>query len=442
MAQILAPSPQWQMRVTKNSTNASPMTSTMWSSLFLKQNKKATAKTFAKFRVFALQSENSTINRMEDLLSMDVTPYTDKIIAEYIWIGGSGIDLRSKSKTISKPVKHPSELPKWNYDGSSTGQAPGEDSEVILYPQAIFKDPFRGGNNILVICDTYTPQGEPIPTNKRYKAAEIFSNKKVVDEIPWYGIEQEYTLLQTNVKWPLGWPVGGYPGPQGPYYCAAGADKSFGRDISDAHYKACLYAGINISGTNGEVMPGQWEFQVGPSVGIEAGDHMWCARYILERITEQAGVVLSLDPKPIEGDWNGAGCHTNYSNCLNNRRFDSTKSMREDGGFEVIKKAILNLSLRHKEHISAYGEGNERRLTGKHETASINTFSWGVANRGCSIRVGRETEKQGKGYLEDRRPASNMDPYIVTALLAETTLLWEPTLEAEALAAQKLAMNV
>ncbi|KAF4358720.1 hypothetical protein G4B88_015071 [Cannabis sativa] len=437
MAQILAPSTQWQMRLTKVSTDASPLSSKMWSSLVLKQNNKRGAmKTSAKFKVLALKSDNSTINRLEGLLNLDITPFTDRIIAEYIWIGGSGIDVRSKSRTISKPVEHPSELPKWNYDGSSTGQAPGEDSEVILYPQAIFKDPFRGGNNILVICDAYTPAGEPIPTNKRYRAAEIFSNKKVADEIPcyhqWYGIEQEYTLLQQDVKWPLGWPVGAYPGPQGPYYCGAGADKSFGRDISDAHYKACLYAGINISGTNGEVMPGQWEYQVGPSVGIEAGDHIWCSRYILERITEQAGVVLTLDPKPIEGDWNGAGCHTNYS----------TKSMREEGGFEVIKKAILNLSLRHNEHISAYGEGNERRLTGKHETASINQFSWGVANRGCSIRVGRDTEKEGKGYLEDRRPASNMDPYVVTSLLAETTLLWEPSLESEALAAQKLALNI
>nr|GMD60247.1 glutamine synthetase leaf isozyme, chloroplastic [Ipomoea batatas] len=412
MAQILAPSAQWQMRMTKNLTEATPMASKMWGSVVMKPNKRVAVKSTAKFRVFALQSGNSTVNRIEQLLNLDITPYTDKIIAEYIWIGGSGIDTRSKSRTISKPVQHPSELPKWNYDGSSTGQAPGEDSEVI--------------------CDTYTPAGEPIPTNKRHRAAQIFSDSKVVSEVPWYGIEQEYTLLQQNVKWPLGWPVGGYPGPQGPYYCGAGADKSFGRDISDAHYKACLYAGINISGTNGEVMPGQWEFQVGPSVGIEAGDHIWCARYILERITEQAGVVLSLDPKPIEGDWNGAGCHTNYS----------TKSMREEGGFEVIKKAILNLSLRHKEHISAYGEGNERRLTGKHETASINTFSWGVANRGCSIRVGRDTEKNGKGYLEDRRPASNMDPYVVTALLAETTLLWEPTLEAEALAAQKVSLKV
>ncbi|KAK2631975.1 hypothetical protein EUGRSUZ_L02175 [Eucalyptus grandis] len=440
MAQIMAPTTQCQMRITKHSLNASPMTAKTWSSLLLKQKKSGNTKSLSKFRVYALKSENSTINRLENLLNLDVTPYTDKIIAEYIWyvlmpetfdggaqkdgntrtvlyskfafffnllIGGSGIDLRSKSRTISRPVEHPSELPKWNYDGSSTGQAPGEDSEVILYPQAIFKDPFRGGNNILVICDTYTPAGEPIPTNKRARAAEIFSNQKVINEVPWYGIEQEYTLMQTNVQWPLGWPVGGYPGPQGPYYCGVGADKSFGRDISDAHYKACLYAGINISGTNGEVMPGQ-------------------------RITEQTGVVLTLDPKPIEGDWNGAGCHTNYS----------TKSMREEGGFEVIKKAILNLSLRHKEHISAYGEGNERRLTGKHETASINTFSWGVANRGCSIRVGRDTEKQGKGYLEDRRPASNMDPYIVTSLLAETTLLWEPTLEAEALAAQKLSLKV
>lgn len=127
-----------------------------------------------------------------------------------------------------------------------------------------------------------------------------------------FGLEQEYTLLQKEVKWPLGWPVGGYPGPQGPYYCGTGADKAWGRDIVNAHYKACLYAGIKISGINGEVMPGQWEFQVGPTEGVAAADQLWAARYILERITEIAGVVLSLDPKPIEGDWNGAGCHTNY----------------------------------------------------------------------------------------------------------------------------------
>lgn len=352
---------------------------------------------------------------LSDLLNLDISA-SGKIIAEYIWIGGSGLDIRSKARTVDAPIKSPKDLPKWNYDGSSTGQAPGQDSEVILYPQAIFKDPFRGGDNILVICDCYTPAGVPIPTNKRADAAKIFSQKEVEEEIPWFGIEQEFTLLQKDVKWPLGWPIGGFPGPQGPYYCGIGADKAWGRDIIDAHYKACIYAGIQISGINGEVMPGQWEFQVGPAVGISAGDQLWCARYLLERITEKAGVVLSLDPKPIEGDWNGAGCHTNYS----------TLSMRKEGGYELIKKAIEKLGLRHKDHIAAYGEGNERRLTGRHETADINTFSWGVANRGASIRVGRDTEKEGKGYFEDRRPASNMDPYVVTSMIAYTTILYKP----------------
>ncbi|KAL6187223.1 hypothetical protein ACLB2K_033424 [Fragaria x ananassa] len=354
-----------------------------------------------------------TSSLLSDLMNLNLSESGEKIIAEYIWVGGSGLDVRSKARTLPGPVSDPSKLPKWNYDGSSTKQAPGKDSEVVLYPQAIFKDPFRRGNNILVICDCYTPAGEPIPTNRRAAAAKIFNNPAVAAEEPWYGIEQEYTFLQKDTNWPLGWPVGGFPAPQGPYYCSAGADKAFGRDIVDAHYKACIYAGINISGINAEVMPGQWEFQVGPCVGITAGDQIWAARYILERITEMAGVVLSLDPKPVKGEWNGAGAHCNYS----------TKSMRNDGGYEIIKKAIEKLKLRHKEHIAAYGEGNERRLTGRCETADIHTFSWGVANRGASVRVGRDTEKEGKGYFEDRRPASNMDPYLVTSMIAETTIL-------------------
>ncbi|KAG4165117.1 hypothetical protein ERO13_A13G059900v2 [Gossypium hirsutum] len=347
---------------------------------------------------------------INDFIKFNLNETTRKSIAEYLWIGGSGMDLRSKARTLPEPVTDPAKLPLWNFDGSSTDQAPGDDSEVIL------RDPFRGGSNILVMCDTYTPAGDPIPTNKRFSADKIFNHPDVAAEEPWFGIEQEYTLLQKDTKWPLGWPVGGFPGPQGPYYCGVGADKSFGRDIVDAHYKACLYAGINISGINGEVMPAQWEFQVGPATGISAGDQLWVARYILERITEIAGVVLSFDPKPIPGDWNGAGAHTNYS----------TKSMRNDGGIDVIRKAIEKLGLRHEQHIAAYGEGNDRRLTGRHETADINSFSWGVANRGASIRVGRDTEKAGKGYFEDRRPASNMDPYVVTSMIAETTILWKP----------------
>jgi glutamine synthetase len=306
-------------------------------------------------------------------------------------------------------------LPKWNFDGSSTGQAPGDDSEVILKPCRIFKDPFRpyDTNNILVLCDCYTPQGEPIETNTRYKAAQLFEKYK--DEEIWYGLEQEFTLFNLDERTPLGWPVSGMPiRPQGPYYCSVGPENNFGRAITDSMYKACLYAGINISGVNGEVMPGQQEYQVGPCVGIDAGDQLMMSRYILQRVCEDFQVYCTLFPKPItDGEWNGAGMHTNVS----------TKKMREDdNGLEIIKQAIYKLGAKHAEHIAVYGEGNELRLTGKYETASINDFSYGVANRGASIRIGRDTEAEGKGYFEDRRPSSNADPYLVTGKIMETIM--------------------
>jgi glutamine synthetase len=335
-------------------------------------------------------------------------PVSDKIQAEYLWIDADG-EVRSKCRTVAKGKAGLEDLPSWNYDGSSTNQAPGDDSEVIIKPRAVFKDPFRGGDNILVLTDTYTPAGEPLPTNSRAGAAAILD--PAADEKPWFGLEQEYTLFNLDKVTPLGWPVGGFPGPQGPYYCSAGADRSYGRPISEAHYKACLYAGIEISGTNAEVMPGQWEFQVGPCVGIAAGDEMMVARYILQRVCEDFGVYCTLDPKPIPGDWNGAGCHTNFS----------TEKMRKKGGLATIEQAIRRLGARHTEHIAAYGEGNERRLTGDCETASITDFSYGVANRGCSIRIPRSTEADGCGYLEDRRPSSNCDPYVVTSMIYKTT---------------------
>jgi glutamine synthetase len=333
-----------------------------------------------------------------------------QITATYVWIGGSGQDLRSKSRTLHGKPASAADLPEWNYDGSSTGQAPGHNSEVILKPQAIFKDPFRLGENILVMCDTYDPQGNPIPTNTRAPANVVFEKTK--DEKSWFGIEQEYTIFSVD-KHPFGWPKGGFPGPQGPYYCGVGADRCFGRDITDAFYRYALYAGIKVSGDNAEVMPGQWEFQVGPCEGISAGDHMWMARYILLRLSELYRVVISFDPKPIEGDWNGAGCHTNVS----------TEAMRNEGGIKVIEAAMQKLAAKHAEHIEVYGQGNERRLTGKHETAHIGQFRYGVADRGASIRIPSQTAKDGKGYFEDRRPASNMDPYVVTAKIIDTICL-------------------
>mmetsp|Transcript_4423 Transcript_4423/g.7332 ORF Transcript_4423/g.7332 Transcript_4423/m.7332 type:complete len:380 (-) Transcript_4423:507-1646(-) len=345
-----------------------------------------------------------------------------KICAEYVWIGGTGADLRSKGRTLPSMPKSPADLPHWNYDGSSTGQAPGADSEVYLVPRAIYKDPFRGGDNILVMCDTYEPPRlnpdgtvtpmKPIPTNTRAACSDVM--KKVDSHDPWFGIEQEYTLLNVTTKWPLGWPKGGFPAAQGPYYCSAGSGVSIGRDVPEAHYRVCLNAGLDISGVNGEVLPSQWEYQVGPCTGIEMGDQLWMSRYLMHRVCEMYNVECTFDPKPIPGDWNGSGGHTNFS----------TKETRTEGtGWGVIQEQCEKLGKRHAVHIAAYGEGNERRLTGKHETSSMSDFSWAVANRSASIRVGRMVPVEKCGYYEDRRPASNLDPYVVTRLIAETTLL-------------------
>jgi glutamine synthetase len=344
-------------------------------------------------------------------------PYPkDKILAEYVWADAVG-NLRSKTRTLHpKKAESVETLPKWNFDGSSTDQAPGDDSEVILRPCRIFKDPFHprddGVDNILVMCDTWTPAGEALPSNTRATAAKAFEGME--GEEPWFGLEQEFTLFNMDQKTPLGWPKNGFPvRPQGPYYCSVGPENNFGRHITDSLYRAALYAGIEISGTNGEVMPGQQEYQVGPCVGIDAGDQLMMSRYILQRICEDFQVYCTLHPKPIvDGDWNGAGMHTNFS----------TKSMRDAGGLEVIKKAIYKLGAKHAEHIAVYGTGNELRLTGKHETADMNTFCYGVANRGASIRIGRDTESEGCGYFEDRRPSSNADPYVVTGKIMATVM--------------------
>mmetsp|Transcript_9354 Transcript_9354/g.19885 ORF Transcript_9354/g.19885 Transcript_9354/m.19885 type:complete len:415 (-) Transcript_9354:151-1395(-) len=347
----------------------------------------------------------------------DSLPFPAKnIMAEYVWVDGEG-NTRSKTRTLpAAKGEAVDKLPKWNFDGSSTGQAPGDDSEVILKPQRIFKDPFRprsdGVDNILVMCDTYTPAGEALPTNTRAFAEEFFKGNE--DEEVWFGLEQEFTLFNLDEKTPLGWPEGGMPSrAQGPYYCSVGPENNFGRAITDALYKACLYAGIELSGVNGEVMPGQQEYQVGPCVGIDAGDQLMMSRYILQRVCEDFQVYCTLHPKPItEGDWNGAGMHTNVS----------TKSMREEGGLEIIKQAIYKLGEKHAEHIAIYGEGNELRLTGEFETASINDFSFGIANRGASVRIGRDTQADGFGYFEDRRPSSNADPYLVTGKIMSTIM--------------------
>jgi len=324
--------------------------------------------------------------------------------AEYIWIDGTepAHKLRSKTKIIADGKKPPL----WGFDGSSTNQATGYLSDCVLKPVYTCADPLRGPNDVLVMCEVLNSDMTPHATNAR--AAALETQKKYASFEPMFGIEQEYTFFKDGR--PYGWPEVGFPAPQGPYYCGVGGSKMPGRDIVEAHTLACLRAGIAIEGTNAEVMMGQWEFQLGILSPVDMGDQLWTARWLLERIAEEFEVDVSFDAKPIKGDWNGAGAHTNFS----------TKQMRASGGWSAIIAGCEALGTRVSEHIKNYGFGIEERLTGAHETAHWSKFSYGVSDRGSSVRIPGGVARDKRGYLEDRRPNANIDPYVVTRLITDT----------------------
>ena len=327
--------------------------------------------------------------------------------AEYIWIDGSvpTAEVRSKTRVLADGE----EPGIWGFDGSSTNQAEGSDSDVVLKPVFSCPDPLRGGDNIMVMSETFLPETmEPHPTNMRAKTRAILD--KYGDQEFWFGLEQEYTMLDPVTKWPSGFPPNGFPGPQGPYYCGVGALRIHGREVVEQHTDWCLGAGLAISGTNAEVMPGQWEFQIGPVDPLAVGDHIWVARYLLYRAGEDHEIEISLAAKPMQGDWNGAGMHTNVS----------TASMRQNYEAVVAAAEALGAAGKPEEHIAGYGHGIELRLTGEHETERYDTYSYGVSDRGASVRIPWQVHKDGRGYIEDRRPNANADPYVVTGLLVQT----------------------
>ncbi len=338
--------------------------------------------------------------------------------AEYIWLDGSRPvqGVRSKMRVVQVPeAPGPRDFPAWSFDGSSTEQASGDNSDCLLEPVCVAPDPLRGWGNHLVLCEVQNADGTPHATNRRAGLRAVLGEVEAETD-PWVGFEQEYTLYRDGR--PLGFPSNGFPGPQGPYYCGAGADRAFGRDIVEAHARACLDAGLQIYGLNAEVMPGQWEFQIGyrgidGEIGdpLMVSDHIWIARWLLHRMGERHGVEVSFDNKPVKGDWNGAGMHTNFS----------TAATRDPvRGQTSIQSAIERLEKRHGDHIRNYGDKLDERLTGLHETCDIDTFKWGVAHRGASIRIPHPVAQRGYGYLEDRRPGANADPYAVAASLIAT----------------------
>ena len=327
---------------------------------------------------------------------------------EYIWLDGyePTQSLRGKTMVRTDFSGKLEDCPIWNFDGSSTEQADGGASDCLLKPVAIFPDPCRK-EAFLVMTEVLNADGTPHASNSR-------STIEDDDDDFWFGFEQEYFLWDPAIDRPPGFPPGGgYPPPQGPYYCSVGAKNAFGRDIVEEHLDICLEAGINVEGINGEVATGQWEFQVFAKGAKRAGDETWLARYLLERAGENYGLAINYHPKPHGAtDWNGSGMHANFSN----------GAMRDQGGEDLFSKICEEFGKNIKRHIKVYGADNQLRLTGEHETQSIDKFSYGVSDRGASIRIPVTTIEDGwKGRLEDRRPASNACPYEVAAAVVKTT---------------------
>jgi glutamine synthetase len=326
---------------------------------------------------------------------------------EYIWLDGyePTPNLRSKTKIVAfdgEPTLE--DVPVWNFDGSSTRQAEGSSSDCFLQPVALFPDPARA-NAMLVMCEVLLPDGTPHPSNSRASIPD--------DPDAWFGFEQEYFLFKDGR--PLGFPADGFPAPQGDYYTGVGF-KNVGdvaREIVDTHIELCLAAGINLEGVNAEVAKSQWEFQIFGKGSRRAADEVWIARYLLLRLCERYGIDINFHPKPLgaEHDWNGSGMHCNFS----------TKRMREVGGEEYFAALMAAFDERKDDHIAVYGPDNDMRLTGLHETAAIDEFTYGVANRGASIRIPWGFVQDGyRGYLEDRRPNSLGDPYCIAGRILET----------------------
>jgi len=328
---------------------------------------------------------------------------------EYIWLDGykPTQSLRSKTMVRSDFGGTLEECPNWVFDGSSTEQAPGGASDCILKPVMIIPDPDKA-NGYLVMCEVLNADGTPHESNGR---ATIDEGDDDADF--WFGFEQEYFLWDPETNLPPGFPPGGYPPPQGPYYCSVGAKNAYCRNMVDEHLDICLEAGLNVEGINAEVAAGQWEYQIFAKGAKRAGDEIWLSRYLLERTGEKYGLSINWHPKPLgDTDWNGSGMHANFSN----------EEMRTSGKEETFTKICEEFGKNIERHISVYGADNHHRLTGKHETQSIEQFSYGVSDRGASIRIPVSTMEDGWiGRLEDRRPASNADPYKVAAAIVKTT---------------------
>jgi len=359
-------------------------------------------------------NDENTFSEMPQNMSPEEMNRQNPIVPmrlEYLWLDGSDSkNMRSKvryTQLDKREVKSIEDMfnmiPEWSFDGSSTKQSKTKKSDCLLKPVKLFPNFVErsGTPSFFVLCEVLDSDGNPHETNTRAKLRELMDK----DEDRFvFAVEQEYVIMDNFTKKPIGWSTyeEDTPEPQGDYYCGVGSNRVQGRDISEIHAQTCNMSGITVEGTNAEVLLSQWEYQTTPKSAIDAADDLWLSRFILQRLSEKSNTYISFDPKPVKGDWNGSGAHINFS----------TEHMRTKSDMNYMKQLCSSMEEYHADAISVYGIDNEKRLTGDHETSSIDNFSWGEMDREASIRIPIHTiNNSGLGYLEDRRPSANVDPY-------------------------------
>lgn len=318
---------------------------------------------------------------------------------EYVWTGLEN-KIYSKVRILNEYSISLENIPIWNFDGSSTNHSNTDNSDIYLKPVKIYKHPFLDDKicSYLVLCECLNNDMTPHKINYRdqlIKLEEKYKDKKYL-----FGIEQEYAVFEKTVNNMLS-PYGGYSYEQ-TGYCATNGNNVFKkmRDLVVEHTLLCIKAGIKIFGNNLEVANSSAEFQIGTCDMITCCDDLIMARFILYVLSEKYDAIISLHPKPFGDNYNGSGCHTNLS----------SEDMRND--IKYIYEACEKLKLKHGENNKFFGDYNELRLTGKHETSDINHFSYGVADRTATVRIPLSVFNDQKGYMEYRFPASNLEPYL------------------------------
>eukprot|EP00803_Ostreobium_quekettii_P001914 evm.model.scf_457.6 EVM.evm.TU.scf_457.6 scf_457:81370-85790(+) len=343
-----------------------------------------------------------------------------EVLAEYVWLGGTGTDIRSKTRVLDGKPEALDAVPAWSFDGSSTGQADETDFEVMLRPQAMFPDPLRGGDHLVVLCDTYHHPQEPNTplrahnTNNRSPCEAVM--RLAAASEPIFSCFQEYTLINPAANWIINCGVGTVPVEGRPNYCGSGGGIVAGREVCEAHVRACLHAGIPISGASATSTPGQWCYSLGPCAGLSLADSLWVSRHLLLRVAEAFGLAPSFEPEPIPGLRRPLSCHVEFS---------TLETRSPASGLAAIEAQVGRLRACHVKHLIAYGRGYLQRLAapgGGHLRQRSQEFSCSFGSKLSSIMIPHDVRISKAGHYLDQRPASNMDPYLVTALLVSSAL--------------------